>query len=84
MNVGQPVDCAPGHEHEIERRLTDRLGRVVDVAFDKASAVGEAKRNSACPQFCDACFSGDYPTTLTDYTEREAPDLLTLPVNRVA
>ena len=33
-------------------------------------AVGEAKRNSKCPQFCDACFSGDYPTKLTDFEER--------------
>lgn len=29
-------------------------------------AVGEAKRNSGVPQFCDACFSGDYPIALTD------------------
>jgi amidophosphoribosyltransferase len=47
-------------------------------------AVGEAGRKAACPQFCDACFSGEYPTTLTDLSERETPDLLTLPINRVA
>ncbi|KPF65469.1 amidophosphoribosyltransferase [Porphyrobacter sp. AAP60] len=29
-------------------------------------AVGSQKRNAACPQFCDACFTGDYPTRLTD------------------
>jgi len=30
-------------------------------------AVGEAKgRNAACPQYCDACFSGDYPVQPTD------------------
>lgn len=29
-------------------------------------AVGEAKRNDDLPQFCDACFTGKYPTTLTD------------------
>ncbi|MEN3973251.1 amidophosphoribosyltransferase [Sphingomicrobium sp. XHP0235] len=29
-------------------------------------------RNDSAPQRCDACFSGDYPTTLTD-REREAP-----------
>jgi amidophosphoribosyltransferase len=29
-------------------------------------AVGEASRNNDKPQFCDACFSGEYPTVLTD------------------
>lgn len=29
-------------------------------------AMGEAKRNNDAPQFCDACFSGDYPIALTD------------------
>ena len=27
-------------------------------------AMGEAGRNSDCPQFCDACFTGDYPIKL--------------------
>jgi amidophosphoribosyltransferase len=30
-------------------------------------AVGEARRDNAAPQFCDACFSGDYPVPLTDF-----------------
>ena len=47
-------------------------------------AVGEKGRKTACPQFCDACFTGDYPTRLTDLTAKDAPDLLTLPINRVA
>jgi amidophosphoribosyltransferase len=29
-------------------------------------AVGEARRNRDAPQYCDACFTGDYPTALTD------------------
>ena len=29
-------------------------------------AVGEAKRNGDLPQYCDACFSGEYPTARTD------------------
>ncbi|PWV98732.1 amidophosphoribosyltransferase [Hoeflea marina] len=29
-------------------------------------AVREPARNNECPQFCDACFTGEYPTTLTD------------------
>ena len=32
-------------------------------------ATGEAKRNSAAPQFCDACFSGDYPIEPADSSE---------------
>jgi len=31
-------------------------------------AVGEAKRHNELPQFCDACFTGEYPTRLTDRT----------------
>lgn len=40
-------------------------------------AVGAETRNKSCPQFCDACFTGDYPTSLTDRTvgEQEAAQL---------
>lgn len=31
-------------------------------------------RNSKCPAFCDACFTGDYPTSLTDQTEQDKDD----------
>jgi amidophosphoribosyltransferase len=33
-------------------------------------AVREPGRNAECPQFCDACFTGDYPTTLTDQEDQ--------------
>ena len=46
-------------------------------------AVGAEKRNNGCPQFCDACFTGDYPTSLTDASERDDPQL-SLPVGKVA
>jgi amidophosphoribosyltransferase len=29
-------------------------------------AVGEARREAGQPQYCDACFTGDYPTRLAD------------------
>ncbi|MEM8749554.1 MAG: amidophosphoribosyltransferase [Pseudomonadota bacterium] len=29
-------------------------------------AAGESARNNELPQFCDACFTGEYPTSLTD------------------
>ena len=34
-------------------------------------AVGGQPRNAACPQYCDACFTGDYPTTLTDLAAKQ-------------
>ncbi|RUZ59825.1 amidophosphoribosyltransferase, partial [Mesorhizobium sp. M7A.F.Ca.US.007.01.1.1] len=30
-------------------------------------AVGEASRDNDQPQFCDACFTGQYPTRLLDF-----------------
>ncbi len=34
-------------------------------------AVGEASgRNAGCPQYCDACFSGDYPVAPSDMIEK--------------
>jgi len=47
-------------------------------------AVGEAQRNAASPQHCDACFTGDYPTRLTDLSEREVPAQLTMLAERAA
>jgi amidophosphoribosyltransferase len=41
-------------------------------------AMGEAGRNDAAPQYCDACFTGDYPTRLSDREENEQPAQLTL------
>lgn len=46
-------------------------------------AVGEPTRNQDAPQFCDACFTGDYPTRLTDQEEVEVPDQLSLLAERV-
>jgi len=47
-------------------------------------AVGLTGRNAACPQYCDACFTGEYPTRLTDLADRERPAQLALPVDKVA
>jgi amidophosphoribosyltransferase len=41
-------------------------------------AVGEARRESGAPQFCDACFTGDYPTRLTDVERRNTVRQLSL------
>jgi amidophosphoribosyltransferase len=41
-------------------------------------AVGEASRVEAQPQYCDACFTGAYPTPLTDQDDLDQPDQLKL------
>jgi len=45
-------------------------------------ALGEDARNMMQPQFCDACFSGEYPTKLTDRKELDAPKQLSLLAER--
>lgn len=39
-------------------------------------AMGEPARNRAQPQYCDACFTGEYPTRLTDREDRVSPQPL--------
>lgn len=41
-------------------------------------AVGEENRNNNRPQFCDACFTGEYPTHLTDQDDGEHHSQLSL------
>ena len=41
-------------------------------------AVGEKGRNSECPQYCDACFTGEYPITLVDSEGNPGPEQLSL------
>jgi amidophosphoribosyltransferase len=45
-------------------------------------ALGEDMREEAQPQHCDACFTGDYPTRLTDHEETEPTDQLALLAER--
>ncbi len=48
-------------------------------------AMGEAKgRDRARPQYCDACFTGEYPTMLTDRDGSLASGQLSLPIPAVA
>ncbi len=47
-------------------------------------ALGEAARDDIEPQHCDACFSGDYPTRLTDQEDDAPVDQLALLAERYA
>jgi amidophosphoribosyltransferase len=49
------------------------------ISFDGLyRAVGDENRNTDNPQYCDACFSGDYPIRLTDLEAGPAPKQLSL------
>ena len=41
-------------------------------------AMGEPSRNPKQPQYCDACFSGEYPIALTDHQDGNPPTQLSL------
>ena len=45
-------------------------------------ALGEAKRDSK-PRYCDACFTGDYPTTLTDQDDTADVDQFAMLAERL-
>ena len=46
-------------------------------------ALGEAHRADIHPKYCDACFTGEYPTTLTDQDELQPVDQFALLEERV-
>ncbi|MBW6526144.1 amidophosphoribosyltransferase [Sphingomonas sp. RHCKR7] len=46
-------------------------------------ALGESHRADIRPKYCDACFTGDYPTTLTDHDESSAVDQFAMLAERV-
>lgn len=55
------------------RHTVEEMARIIGVdslAFLSIDglyrAVGEARREDDVPQYCDACFTGDYPTRLSD------------------
>ena len=46
-------------------------------------ALGHARRADIHPSFCDACFTGDYPTTLTDQDETADVDQFAMLAERL-
>ncbi|MGH6614045.1 amidophosphoribosyltransferase [Sphingomonas sp.] len=47
-------------------------------------ALGEANRSDTRPSHCDACFTGDYPTMLTDHDDVASVDQFALLAERVS
>ena len=46
-------------------------------------ALGETHRADIRPKYCDACFTGDYPTSLTDHDDMTSVDQFALLAERV-
>ncbi len=72
------VDTPETHKLLASRMTVEEMRefiRVDSLAFISLDglyrAVGHAKRDNENPQFCDACFSGEYPTALTDHDDRD-------------
>ncbi|MFQ5971031.1 MAG: amidophosphoribosyltransferase [Alphaproteobacteria bacterium] len=67
-------------QHDIEA-MRDLIG-VDSLAFLSIDglyrAMGESRRDPAEPRYCDACFTGDYPTVLTDRESGGMPAQLSL------
>jgi len=56
------------HTHNVQE-IAEMIGvdSLAYISIDGLyQAVGEAGRNNASPQYCDACFTGDYPVELVD------------------
>ncbi len=56
------------HTHSVQQ-IADYIG-VDSLSYISVDglyrAVGQTKRNNDAPQYCDACFTGDYPVELVD------------------
>ncbi|GJL85485.1 MAG: amidophosphoribosyltransferase [Micavibrio sp.] len=60
------------HQKSVEE-ICDFIGAdsLVYISFDGLyRAVGEKRRNAKSPQYCDACFTGDYPVALIDHENK--------------
>ena len=70
-----------GALEELDDAIAEQIG-VDSLAYISLDglyrAVGGENRNGAAPQYCDACFSGEYPIALKDQMEGEEPPQLSL------
>jgi amidophosphoribosyltransferase len=64
---------AANHDIEAMRQMI-KADSLAFISIDGLyRAMGEAKRNADMPQFCDACFTGEYAIPLTDEDEAKQP-----------
>ena len=79
------IDTPESSELLASRMSVEEMGKAIGadtlsfISFDGLyRAVGHEGRNPDMPQYCDACFSGEYPIRLTDREAGPAPTQLSL------
>jgi len=79
------IDTPEQEELMAARHSVEEMTKIIGVdslsfiSFDGLyKAVGKPGRDNAHPQFCDACFSGEYPIRLTDREAGPSPTQLSL------
>ncbi len=78
-HAGERRSCSPRACRSRRWREFIRVDSLGFLSIDGLyRAVGEAARNNETPQFCDACFTGEYPTRLTDLDDRDNVRTLSL------
>ena len=82
------VDTPERHELLAAQQSIDEMAKTIGVdslAFISMDglyrAMGFDKRSPAMPQFCDACFSGEYPVSLIDHEDGHATSQLSFLAN---
>ncbi|MEO1249056.1 MAG: amidophosphoribosyltransferase, partial [Pseudomonadota bacterium] len=75
------IDTPSQHELLAHRFSVEDMAR--DIGVDSLSfisidglyrAMGETARDNSFPQYCDACFSGEYPISLVDLAQMDKTD----------
>jgi amidophosphoribosyltransferase len=79
------VDTPENEKLLAHRNSVDAISRLIgtdSLAFISIDglyrAMGKEGRDPASPQYCDACFTGEYPIPLTDQTMADQPQLTLL------
>jgi amidophosphoribosyltransferase len=82
------VDTPERHELLAAQQTIEEMAKSIGVdslAFISMDglyrAMGFEKRNPAMPQYCDACFSGEYPIPRTDHEDGQATPQLSFLAN---
>ena len=64
--VRNRAETTPQVRHLTQRELAKRWNKS-EATIERYRALGKPGRDASKPDFCDACFTGDYAIPLTDW-----------------